>query len=102
MDIMHNPLHPGEIIKETLCDGAGLNVTEAAIKLKVDRTTLSRLLNGRAGISADMADRLSLLLGTSAEMWLNLQRDYDLFCVRNKKKRPKIKPLSEQLAAVAA
>ena len=63
--VIHNPLHPGEIIKEILIEGAGLSVTEAANKLDVSRTTLSRLLNGHSGISPDMALRLSKLLSNS-------------------------------------
>jgi len=87
---IHNPLHPGIIIKEILLDeSTGLTVTSAAEKLGIDRTTLSRLLNGKSGVSAEMAVRLSMFLDTSPETWLNLQRDYDL-CLVNKK-RPKIK-----------
>ncbi len=62
---MHNPLHPGEIIKDILIDGAALSVTEAAVHLGVNRTTLSRLLNGHIGISAEMALRLSKLLANN-------------------------------------
>jgi antitoxin HigA-1 len=70
---IHNPLHPGEIIREILVEGAGLTVSDAADRLKVDRTTLSRLLNGYAGISAEMTYRLSKLLPkSSVVMWLNL------------------------------
>ncbi len=65
---MHNPLHPGEIVKDVLIDGAGLSVTDAASKLGMSRTALSRLLNGHAGISPEMALRLSKLLRTSIEM----------------------------------
>lgn len=84
---MHEPLHPGEIVRDALFNETGQKtVNEAAEKLMVDRTTLSRLLNGHAGISAEMAYKLSLLLKPSAEMWLNLQRDYELWQVRKKYK----------------
>lgn len=99
MTTTHNPLHPGVIIKELLCEGALLTVTEAARQLKFDRTTLSRLLNGHAGISAEMAYRLSLLFNTSSELWMNLQRDYDLYMVR-KKRHPKIKPLQSNMPII--
>jgi addiction module HigA family antidote len=93
MSIMHKPLHPGEIVKDALFTDTDLTVSEVAKKLKIDRTTFSRLLNGRSGISADMAYKLSLLLNTSAEMWMNLQRDYDLWQARRRNKALKIKPL---------
>lgn len=85
MATIHNPLHPGEIVRDALFNETSLKtVGEAAEKLQVERTTLSRLLNGHSGISAEMAYKLSLLLNTSPEMWLNLQRDYDLWEVRRK------------------
>ncbi len=76
---MHEPLHPGYIIKDTLIEGTGMSVTEAAERLGVTRTTLSRLLNGHAGISTEMALRLSQLFSTSIDMWLNLQTQYDIW-----------------------
>lgn len=93
---IHQPLHPGEIVKEILIDGAGLSVTEASEKLDVNRTTLSRLLNGHAGISADMALRLSKLLPkTDITFWMNLQRDYDIYEVKKHQKEIHVKPLEE-------
>lgn len=77
---IHEPLHPGEIVREILIEGAQLSVTDAADKLAVNRTTLSRLLNGHSGISPDMALRLSKLLpNMTMVLWLNLQRDYDIW-----------------------
>jgi addiction module HigA family antidote len=73
---MHNPAHPGEVLREYLGD---ITVTEAAACLSVTRATLSRILNGNAGISADMALRLEQALGTSAEMWLEMQLKYELW-----------------------
>lgn len=91
---MHKPLHPGEIVRDALCnEDTGLTVSEAAQKLCVQRTTLSRLFNGHSGISAEMAMRLAMLLGTSIEMWLNLQRDYEIWKVQKMKPKPKIRQL---------
>ena len=87
MSRMHNPAHPGEVLREYLPEG--VTVTEAAQHLRVTRQAFSALLNGRAGVSADMALRLSQALGTSAEMWLSMQLAYDL-CVAKKKPRPKV------------
>jgi addiction module HigA family antidote len=85
--MIHKPLHPGEIVRETCIDGTGLTVTEVAKKLGVDRSTLSRLVNGRIGISAEMAIRLSIALNTPAIQWLNLQRDYDLSIAEKMRKK---------------
>jgi len=74
---MHDPAHPGEVLREYLPEG--MSVTEAARRLGVTRQSLSAILNRRAGISADMALRLSEALGTSAEMWLSMQTGYDLW-----------------------
>jgi antitoxin HigA-1 len=77
--LMHNPPHPGEILRQLCIDPLGLSVTEAAIGLGVSRKTLSSILNGRAGVSPEMAVRLSLAFGTSSESWLNQQMQYDLW-----------------------
>lgn len=66
---------------------------KVAKKLDVDRTTFSRLLNGHAGISPEMAVRLSMALGTPATMWMNLQRDYDLFKAEKRRKKLKVEKL---------
>src|SRR6266508_3420235 len=76
---MHNPPHPGEIIKTLCLEPLGITVTQAAEALGVSRKTLSAILNGRAGISPEMAVRLSIAFGTSAESWLNQQLQYDLW-----------------------
>ena len=80
MSRMHNPAHPGEVLREYLPED--LAVTEAAKRLGVTRQSLSALLNGRAGVSAKMALRLEAALGTSAEMWLEMQAGYDLWQAR--------------------
>src|ERR1700687_6258438 len=73
---MHNPPHPGLVLREYLGD---LAVSTAAAHLKVTRVTLSRVLNGKAGISAAMAIRLAAALGTTPELWMNMQSQYDLW-----------------------
>lgn len=77
--MIYEPLHPGELVKETCIEGTGLSVAAAARKLGVNRTTLSRLIHGHAGISPEMATRLAMALNTSITMWMNLQRDYDVW-----------------------
>ena len=76
MTRMHNPPHPGAVLQEWLAE---VSVTQAAAQLSVTRAHLSRILHGHADISADMALRLSALLGTSAEMWLGMQSAYNLW-----------------------
>ena len=76
---MHNPPHPGEIIREFCIDPLDLTVTETAEALGVARKTLSTLLNGRAGISPEMALRLSKVFGRTPEGWLRLQLQFDLW-----------------------
>jgi addiction module HigA family antidote len=76
---MHNPPHPGEILRELCLEPLGLSVTRTAGALGVSRKTLSAILNGRAGISPEMAIRLSKAFGTTAESWLNQQVQYDLW-----------------------
>ena len=77
--MMHNPPHPGEIIREFCIESINLTVTKAAIALGVTRKTLSVLLNGQSGISPEMALRLSKVFGRSPEGWLKLQLQYDLW-----------------------
>jgi addiction module HigA family antidote len=76
---MYNPPHPGEIIREFCVEPLNLSVTEAAKALGVTRKTLSTLLNGRAGVSPEMALRLSRVFGRTPEGWLRLQVQYDLW-----------------------
>jgi addiction module HigA family antidote len=79
MTDMHNPPHPGEIIREECLKPLGLSVTEAAAGLGVTRKALSELLNGHSGVSPEMAIRLSKAFGSSPETWLRLQMQYDLW-----------------------
>ena len=83
---MHNPPHPGEIIRQLCLEPLGLTVTDAASALGVSRKTLSALLNGRAGISPEMAVRLSIAFGTSSESWMNQQTQYDLWHAEKRRK----------------
>ncbi len=80
--MIHEPLHPGVVIKDILIDSTGLTISDAAHRLGVTRTTLSRLLNQHAGVSPEMALRLSRLLNTSIDMWVNLQAQYDIWNVQ--------------------
>ena len=92
---MKNPPHPGEIIRELCLEPLGRTVTRAAEGLGVTRKTLSLLLNGHAGISPEMAVRLSQAFGRSPESWLQLQAQYDLARVRKSAQEIKIKPLRD-------
>lgn len=87
---MHNPPHPGEIIKELCLEPIGISITEAASKLGVSRKTLSEIINGRSGISPEMAIRLSMAFDTSPESWLKQQMMYDLWKAEKKAKNFKI------------
>lgn len=94
---MHNPPHPGEILKEDVLPSLGLTVTEAADQLGVSRVTLSRMINGNAAISAEMAIRLAQWLGGNPETWLRAQVQYDLWHAEQES-NIKVKPV-ERLAA---
>lgn len=91
---MHNPPHPGEIIKELCLEPLALTVTDAAKALGISRKTLSSIVNGRAGISPEMAVRLSLAFDTSAESWLNQQVQYDLWHAERKRHTLRVDKLS--------
>ena len=91
--LMHNPPHPGEIIRELCLEPLGLSVTAAADGLGVSRKTLSAILNGKAGISPEMAIRLSIAFDTSAESWLIQQYQYELWHAEQRRKDLKVKKL---------
>ena len=97
MTAMHNPPHPGTLLEDYLGD---VSVAEAARRLGVTRATLSRIKNGHANITADMAVRLGQLLGTSAELWLGMQAAYDLW-VERQKTRPQVVALTAEDHTVA-
>jgi antitoxin HigA-1 len=75
--MMHNPAHPGDIIQEHM-EGLDLTVSALAAHLKITRANLSRMIHGKTGVSAEMALRLSEAFGTSPEVWIRLQANYDL------------------------
>ncbi len=81
---MCNPPHPGEILKNLYLPDYNLTVTSFALKLGVSRTTASELVNGKNGISAEMSLKLAKAFGTSAQFWLNMQQQYDLWHARKK------------------
>ena len=91
---MHNPPHPGEILRQLCLEPLGLTVTEAAEGLGVSRKTLSAILNGRASVSPEMAVRLSMAFGTSAESWLNQQTQYDLWHAEQRRKKLRVMKLA--------
>ena len=91
---MHNPPHPGEILKTLCLEPLGLSVTDAAAALGVSRKTLSSILNGRAGISPEMAVRLSIAFDTTAESWLNQQTHFDLWHAEQSRKRLRVTRLA--------
>ncbi len=92
---MHNPAHPGDILANYLQDRS---VTEVAKHIGVTRPALSRVLNGKAGVSADMALRLSEAFDTEPDFWLRLQAQYDLWAA-SRRRRARIKPLTQSVAA---
>jgi addiction module HigA family antidote len=92
MTRMHNPPHPGEVLQDTVLGEGGISVTEFAKRLGVSRVALSRVVNGRAAVSAELAIRLAAALGGSAESWLRMQSTHDLWRAE-KRRRPKIQPL---------
>ncbi len=90
MSRMHDPAHPGEVLREWIPET--MTVTQAAKDLKVSRVTLSKVLNGKAGVTAGMALRLSAWLGTTPEVWLGMQTQWDLWQAE-RQPRPKIEPM---------
>jgi len=92
---MYKPVHPGEVLKEMYLEPLGLTITTAAESLGITRKTLSELINRRSGISTSMALRLSKAFGTTPELWLNMQQNYDLWQARKKTRLSKVKVLFE-------
>jgi addiction module HigA family antidote len=92
---MHNPPHPGELIRELCLQPLGLSVTAAARALGASRKSLSELLNGRSGVSPEMAIRLSIAFDTTPESWLNQQMQYDLW-------KALLKPTKRKVSRLAA
>ena len=98
--MIHNPKHPGKMVKGLCLDPLALTVTEAAQALKVARPTLSKLINGHINISPEMAVRLSIVFDTSAELWINLQAAYDLWIAEKHRKDLRLKSIVDKKAAL--
>ena len=91
---MHNPPHPGEVLKELCLEPLGLTVSGAAKALDVSRKTLSAILNRRASVTPEMALRLSIAFNTTAESWLMQQVQYDLWRTERRKKKLRVERLA--------
>ena len=96
---MANPCHPGEIVKYECLEPLGLTVTKAAKGLGVTRQALSNVINGRAGVSVDMAIRFSKAFGSTPETWLEMQMAYDLWQARDRAKEIKVERFAEPSVA---
>jgi antitoxin HigA-1 len=90
---MHDPAHPGEVIRKLCIQPLGFTVTEAAKALGVSRKALSELINCRAGVSVEMALRLAKAFDTTAESWLGMQQQYDLALARKSVRLGKVRRL---------
>ncbi|UFH54791.1 HigA family addiction module antitoxin [Spirosoma sp. KNUC1025] len=86
-----HPIHPGKILRENYIKECGLSITEIARGLSMPRPNLSAILNERAGVSAEMAVKLSEAFGNTAQFWTDLQRDYDLWHAEQKVNRSTIR-----------
>ena len=96
---MHNPAHPGEILKELVITPLELTITDASAHLNVSRKTLSKVLNGRGAITPEMALRLELVFKKpSADHWLRLQNAYDLWQSRQNKSALHVQPYNSNYA----
>jgi addiction module HigA family antidote len=96
---MHNPAHPGEILKELVIEPLGLSITEAASRLGVSRTSLSKVLNGRGTVTPEMAVRLEMTFGKpNAAHWLRLQNAYDLWQTRQRSADIHVSPIEVHAA----
>ena len=95
---MKNPPHPGRIVRQECIEPLGLTVTEAALRLGVTRQALNNLVNEKAGISPEMAIRLSKAFDTSAEMWLGLQLQYDLALAEKTASKIKVERIDRRAA----
>lgn len=92
--LMHNPPHPGYVIKELCLEPLGLSVTDAAKALGISRKTLSAIINGKAGISPEMAVRLSMAFNTSSDSWLNQQTQFDLWQAEQRRDELQVEAIS--------
>jgi len=83
---MHNPAHPGQVLKELWLEPLGITLTQAAVRLGVTRKTISKIINARGSITPEMALRLEIVFGTSAQAWMNMQTAYDLWQLSSMRK----------------
>jgi addiction module HigA family antidote len=96
----YNPPHPGEILSEFWLDPLKLSVTHAAEALDVSRKTLSKIINGKAAISPEMAMRLEIAFGKSAESWLSHQAAFDLWQIRPQRGALHVQVLAQGMGGV--
>lgn len=89
MTMMHNPAHPGEVIRNLCLEPKGIAVADAAEQLGVSRKTLYKIINGKGAVTPEMALRLELVFGSTAQTWLNMQTTYDLWRLKDKRKELK-------------
>ena len=98
---MHNPAHPGEIVREMYLKPLDVTITQAADALGVSRKHVSAIVNARASVAPDMAMRLALAFATESELWVNLQAQYDLWTVSKKAPRNVKPPAQSSLTPTA-
>lgn len=91
---MHNPPHPGKVLKELWVEPMGITITALAEAAGVTRKAMSELVNGKSGVSPEMAIRLSKMFNTTPELWLGMQMNHDLWVVKKKSARIKVKRLA--------
>ena len=97
---MHNPSHPGEILKELVIEALGVTITDVSEHLNISRKTLSKVLNGRGAITPEMALRLELAFNKpSADHWLRLQNAYDLWLSRQQVSQLHVEPYEVKIAS---
>ena len=96
---MKNPPHPGRIVRQECIEPLGITITEAARSLSVTRQTLNNLVNGKAGVSPEMAIRLSKAFGSSPEVWLEMQMEFDLAQAEKKAGQIKIERIKPKPVA---
>lgn len=95
--IMNNPPHVGEILRELYLEPLNISVTEVADRLGITRQALSRLVNEKTGISAELSIRLSKAFNTSPDFWMNLEKQYELWQALKKHKSIRIKPFAKPI-----
>lgn len=95
--MIHRHPHPGEVLRESVIEPLQLSVTEAAARLRMSRVALSRVLNGKASISPELAVRLQHGGAGTARAWMHLQANYDLYCAMQQV-HPDVQPLQQHAA----